>query len=255
MIVAMQGPWLRVARWADEHGYWEQSRSPLASLAAVAPLVVFYELGVLLLGPGEVRNGAEVWLRQLLSFIGLGEYFLLPLLTVAILVGWHFLARRTTRLTAGLLAGMMLESLTLALVLVGIAHLQGRLMFVASDQLPGTWWGSEPQGLFSRLVCFAGAGLYEELLFRLMMLPACFALLSACKLRPAAAAAWSVLLTSLAFAAAHYVGPLGDQWQISTFLFRSLAGAMFALVFLARGFGIVACTHAAYDVLVGILGL
>ncbi len=251
----MQGPWLRVARWNDELGYWEQSRTPLASLAAVAPLVVFYELGVLLLGPGEVRNGAEVWLRQLLSLMGLGEYFLLPLVTVGILVGWHFLAKRPTRLTAGLLAGMMLESLGLALLLVGIAHFQAWLMSVYSDQPPGTWLAGEPQGLSSRLVCFAGAGLYEELLFRLVMLPACFALLAACKLRPAPAAAWAVLLSSLAFSAAHYLGPLGDEWQISSFVFRTLAGAIFAVVFLARGFGIVACTHAAYDVLVGILGL
>lgn len=254
-MIAMQGSWLPVAPWADELGYWKQSRTPLASLAAVAPLVVFYELGVLLLGPGEVRNGAEVWLRQLLSLIGLGEYFLLPLLTVAILVGWHCLAKPPTRLTARLLAGMMLESLALALLLVGIAHLQGWLMCVDSRQPIGAWVGRESHGLFSRLVCFAGAGLYEELLFRLMMLPACFALFAACKLQPVPAAAWAVLLTSLAFAAAHYLGPLGDAWQISSFLFRALAGAMFALVFLARGFGIVACTHAAYDVLVGILGI
>lgn len=251
----MRGPWLHVRRWQNEWGYWEQSRTPLASLAAVTPLLVFYEVGVLLLGAGEVRNGAEVWLRQLLSVVGLGEYFLLPLATVGILVGWHFWAKRPTRLTAGLLGGMMLESLALALLLVGIAHVQSGLMSVRAGGSVGAWLAGGPRGLFARLVCFAGAGLYEELLFRLLLLPACFALLTACKLRPTAAAVWAVLLSSLVFSAAHYVGPLGDQWQLSSFVFRTLAGAMFAVVFVARGFGIAACTHAAYDVLVGILRL
>ncbi|MCL6501604.1 MAG: CPBP family intramembrane metalloprotease [Pirellulales bacterium] len=251
----MRGPWLQVARWQEASSYWEQSRTPLASLVAVMPLVLFYELGMLLLGPAEVRNGAEVWLRQLLSLIGLGEYFLLPLITVGILAGWHLAVRPPTRLTAGLLAGMMLESLGLALLLAGLAHVQGWLMSVGAAGVPGAWLGDGPRGLFARLVCFAGAGLYEELLFRLVLLPGCFAVLAACKLRPEAAAWGAVLLTSLVFAAAHYVGPLGDAWELSSFVFRTLAGILFAVVFVARGFGIAACTHAAYDVLVGIVGI
>jgi hypothetical protein len=222
---------------------------------AVLPLVLFYEVGILLLGPGEVRNGAEVWLRQLLWLLGLGSYFVLPLATVGILVGWHVLARRPARLTAGLLVGMMLESLGLALLLVGIAHVQNWLMCVSAGGPPAAWPAGEQPGLFARLVCFAGAGLYEEALFRLMLLPACFAALVACKLRRGAAAAWAVVLTSLLFSAAHYVGPLGDEWQLFSFVFRALAGVVFAVIFLARGFGIAACTHAAFDVLVGIVGL
>ena len=46
--------------------YWHQSRRPLASLAFMTPLLVLYELGVLLLGSHAVRNGADVWLRQFL---------------------------------------------------------------------------------------------------------------------------------------------------------------------------------------------
>src|SRR5688500_7164859 len=44
--------------------YWQQSRRPLASLAFVAPLLLLYEIGVLVLGAHAVRNGADVWLRQ-----------------------------------------------------------------------------------------------------------------------------------------------------------------------------------------------
>ena len=44
----------------------------------VLPLLIIYEGGVLLLGPSSVRNGADVWLRNLLDLFGLGGYFALP---------------------------------------------------------------------------------------------------------------------------------------------------------------------------------
>ena len=59
-------------------GYQQQSRGPLASLVLVLPLLMLYEIGVLLLGSSAVRNGAEVWLRGLLDWIGLGNYFPKP---------------------------------------------------------------------------------------------------------------------------------------------------------------------------------
>ena len=71
----------------------------------------------------------------------------------------------------------------------------------------------------------------------------------------------AVVLTSLLFATAHYridmmigsyhlVTSLGDPFEWASFLFRFLAGAFFSLLFLYRGFGIAAGTHALYDILV-----
>ena len=75
---------------ADKLGaYWQQSRRPLASMAFVLPLLALYEVGVLVLGPSAVRNGADVWLRELLDLVGLSSYFLLPVLTLAVLLAWH----------------------------------------------------------------------------------------------------------------------------------------------------------------------
>src|SRR5262245_11493587 len=74
--------------------YWQQSRRPLASLAFVTPLLLVYEAGVLWLGPQAMRNGADVWLRQLLDLMGFSQYFLLPLLTLGLLSGWHYVSRQ-----------------------------------------------------------------------------------------------------------------------------------------------------------------
>ena len=68
----------------------------------------------------------------------------------------------------------------------------------------------------------------------------------------------AVLLSSLMFAAAHYVGQYGDpvDWADSRFwfgfIFRCVAGVFFSVLFIYRGFGIAAGTHAGYDILVGL---
>ena len=69
--------------------YIAESARPLVSMAFIAPLLMIYEMGVILLGPHTLRNGADLWLRDLLELLGFGQYFLLPLLTCGILLAWH----------------------------------------------------------------------------------------------------------------------------------------------------------------------
>lgn len=237
--------------------YWEISRTPLTSLVFSMPLVLAYEGGVLLLGRGSPRNGADVWLRQMLDLLGFGSYFLLPLLTALGLVAWHHMAHDRWRFSPTVLLAMAAECLLWAFLLIGIARLQERLWPLAiaatGGILPLAAAEGPLMGLLAQFVGYCGAGLYEEVLFRLLMLPAVIWLLKKWGLAPAVACGWSVVFTSVLFSAAHYVGPLGDAFTPYSFTFRAVAGAFFSLVFLLRGFGIAAGTHAAYDVLVGAL--
>jgi hypothetical protein len=52
------------------------------------------------------------------------------------------------------------------------------------------------------------------------------------------------------FSGAHYVGPLGDSFALPSFTFRFLFGLALNVLFLWRGFGVAAWTHALYDVMV-----
>jgi membrane protease YdiL (CAAX protease family) len=230
-------------------GYWALSRTPLTSLVFSLPLVLAYEGGVLLLGRGSPRNGADVWLRQLLDMLGFGSYFLLPTLTVLGLLAWHHVEHDRWHFSPAVLAGMACECLLWAAGLIGLARLQQR----AWEQL----WPLAAEGLgagfFGRIIGFCGAGLYEEVLFRLLLLPAVAWILGRLGGSPAAALAWAVIVTSGLFSLAHYVGPLGDTFDPYSFAFRMMAGVFFAVVFLVRGFGIAAGTHAAYDMLVGLV--
>ena len=98
---------------------------------------------------------------------------------------------------------------------------------------------------------YFGAGVYEELLFRLMLLPLAMAAVGLAIASRSIKIAAALIITSVLFAAAHYLGPYGDHFDVASFSFRALAGIFFAVLFIFRGFGIAAGTHALYDMLVG----
>jgi hypothetical protein len=45
------------------------------------------------------------------------------------------------------------------------------------------------------------------------------------------------------------VGPHGDRLELGSFAFRAVAGLLFSTLYLLRGFGITAWTHALYDLM------
>ena len=250
-----------VAEPPPSPSYWAVSRTPLTSLVFSLPLVLAYEGGVLWLGRGTPRNGADVWLRQLLDACGFGAYFLLPALTIVGLLAWHHVEHDRWHFSPAVLMGMAGECVLWAVALVGIARLQQQLwpLELNPAELVGPLAAaSEPpagllEGALARIIGYCGAGLYEEVLFRLLLLPAVAWLLGRLGSGPIAAAVWAILITSTLFSLAHYVGPLGDTFELYSFSFRLAAGVFFAVVFLLRGFGIAAGTHAFYDLLVGLL--
>lgn len=234
--------------------YATESARPLVSMAFVAPLLAVYELGAVVFGPHVLRNGADIWLRHLLGAIGFGQYFLLPLLTCGALLGWHHMRRDQWSLNSNALPTMLLESTLLAMLLLAIAHLQ-RALFVPPVAIPCQVGSVAATGTLGRLVGYCGAGIYEELLFRLIMLPAVARLLGWLGLAHRARWAWAVLGTSLIFSAAHYqlLSAAGYAFDWYSFSFRFVAGLFFAVLFVFRGFGIAAGAHTMYDILVEIL--
>ncbi|MDQ3332998.1 MAG: CPBP family intramembrane metalloprotease [Planctomycetota bacterium] len=246
---------------------------------------------MLWLGEGReelLRNGADVWMRSWLYTAGVHQSFALPLVVMALLLLWNFYGYLPWRVRAETLAGMFAESLIFAFALV-VAGQASELAFrraglpTASIESPASG-GGEPAEIIAssgsldesettedlggvtppahqtktrlavaRALTFVGAGIYEEVLFRLLLLPACYTLFRVLQAGPRGSAALAVLATSLMFSLAHYVGPAGDALVPYTFCFRTLAGVYFAVLFVKRGFGITVGAHAAYDLIVGVL--
>ena len=102
-----------------------------------------------------------------------------------------------------------------------------------------------------RLMLSLGAGLYEELLFRVVLVTAlAFLARRVLGLGVWTAGALAAVIGAFLFSLIHYVGPYGDPFQLASFTFRFIAGLVFSVLYLLRGFGITAWTHALYDVLV-----
>ena len=230
----------------------------MASLFFVAPMLLAYEAGVLVLGPQAVRNGADVWLRGLLDQIGFGQYFLLPLLTCSLLLAWHHTRRERWNVDWSVCYGMLAESSAFGLALLLVAQTQSTLF---ANHLPAAEVGAAASHIFGRCIGYFGAGIYEELLFRLMLLPAAIASLKWFGMSARWSVVTAVLGTSLLFSAAHYqydfslfglhvASSYGDPFQLFSFSFRFLAGVFFSTLFVQRGFGVTAGSHALYDILI-----
>jgi membrane protease YdiL (CAAX protease family) len=248
--------------WVREHrppSYWVVTRRPFPSLLFVAPLVLVYEVGVFWLGnsgTGGFRTGADSWMRQALATVGLTDPWFLPLLLGLILMGWQVVRSHDWRFSPAILAGMIVESLLWAAALVGISRLidlgfsyleSPRAPVLAADRVP-----LNPS--IATLVGYLGAGVYEETLFRLVLVPALFGLLRLMLMPRVLASSWAVTASALLFALAHHAGNAAEPFTWFVFIFRWMAGVFFAWIFVVRGFGIAVGSHAAYDILVGWIG-
>jgi hypothetical protein len=218
------------------------------------PLLLLYEL-LEVVSPvrasgGIVRNGADVLLTGLFSWM-LGPRG--PLVFMALVIGgalWLIIRdKKGGPVSVSTLTAMLGESVILALLfglVVGTAtvHLVGPLRSMAAG-------GGLDGGPLARLTLSLGAGLYEELLFRVVivaLLANGFRLLLGVGRTGAGIAA--TILGALLLSAFHYIGPLGEPLRLESFVFRALAGMAFSGLYLTRGFGITAWTHALYDVAV-----
>jgi hypothetical protein len=221
------------------------------------PLLVLYEvLAFALSGSelGEVRNGADVLLKSV--FIALGGRYGVTAFSAALAGIGGILVWRDRR-AAGpirprLFPVMFVESVVYALLLGGVVSaltsllLQGRLALVAPTAGGGD---AVAFALPTQLMISLGAGIYEELLFRVILVSGLAAAARVLLgLRPVPAGVVAALLGALIFSLFHYVGPYGDTFTLSSFTFRAIAGLLFSALYLLRGLGITAWSHALYDV-------
>jgi hypothetical protein len=233
-------------------GYFSATRHPWPNLLFLLPLLLAYEAGILWLGgthPEALRNGADSWLRWGLEELGVEAFYWAPALLVVAFLAWGLFCRtRTPKHMLGTGFGMLVESVLFAAGLWGLSRGLGPLL----DDL-GIRLSVGPEKQWEHLITFVGAGIYEEVLFRLLLILALGCLLRLAEVPTALSAPLVTLASALVFAAAHHLGPYGEAFNGYYFLFRALAGCYFAVLYQVRGFGIAVGTHVGYDVLVGVV--
>ena len=224
--------------------YWRFSRSTYYSVVSAIPLLLTYEILIILTQSNYwvIRNAADVWIRtflmafdlkaQHLTFVMIGISFaLIPLAKIR---------SSGVRIKVSYFPLMLLESLLYSLILGAL--LQNIL------RLGGLVSGGVGNGELQNLALSLGAGLFEEIVFRVILLNLLFFLFQYLFKKKITISILSVLIASLLFSLSHYVGSMGESLELYSFVFRWIAGMLFTVLYFIRGFAITAYTHALYDI-------
>jgi len=114
--------------------------------------------------------------------------------------------------------------------------------------------------LMADIITSIGAGIYEELVFRLILICLLMILFQdVLGLERRNSILLSVLVSAALFSAYHHIDFLSgrlnprDPFSLAKFAFRAIAGVYFAVLFAIRGFGVTAGTHAFYDIIATVL--
>jgi membrane protease YdiL (CAAX protease family) len=240
--------------------YWALSRTHTYSLLFALPLLILYELLAALMNrsladTSGLRNMADLILRSGLQWFGLRSPVVLigVLIAVAVAVIIHEQRKHPVPIDRRVFALMFGESVILALLFALVigwitAALLSPFAAAGGGPVPLVTANQIQLSAPQQLVLSLGAGLYEELLFRVIVVGGLVWLLGRAGVAPGPAAVTAVLVSALVFSLIHYVGAFGDSFALGSFLFRFIGGIAFSTIFVLRGFGIVAWTHALYDV-------
>lgn len=260
--------------------YLERTSRPLYAIVFLLPFILFYEIGTFLintdvLNQSQVRVVAFVWLQHLLQYLGTSDriaWVAPPLVVIVILIGLQVASRKPWYFCFGDYTPMVLECTLLAVPLIVLSlffnspavveqggDLAGAVLSVVSPLARGP---EATHSLMANIVTGVGAGIYEELVFRLILICVLMVLFQdLIGLNHQNAIVLSVLISAALFSAHHHVvfvnGHLGcsEPFNWAKFGFRTMAGVYFAILFAIRGFGVTAGTHAFYDIIGAVINV
>jgi len=226
--------------------YFKQTKSPFYSFLYILPLFIIYELGISLISSEElptIRNGADVLLRNMLAKLGItGVYGIAIVLLIGVVVA-YIINRgkfKSLKVKSNYFLFMLVESLVWA-VLLSILLSKGQLLLSKESS----------RLLFQQIVLSIGSGLFEEFLFRVVLVSG-LALIIGIFIRKKY---WykmsiSIVIGAIIFSYFHFIGEFSNDLTMNLFLLRLLAGILLGYIYVLRGFGIAAYTHSFYNLFV-----
>lgn len=230
--------------------YFSDTKSVLYSFLFSVPLFLIYEGLILISQPNAdhiVRISVDVWMKSIFSMLGVNAVSFSLLFMM--LIGFFILYRERENLKDLKFSHfivMIFESLVYAILVAIVSSALTSLIlnFSASDPI-------DSLSYLQKLALSLGAGLYEELFFRVILVSAfVFVFTKLFNNKTWAANIAAITLSAVLFSAVHYTGSMGDLFTMNSFLYRFLFGLILNGLYIWRGFGVAAWTHAIYDVIV-----
>lgn len=225
-----------------DRGYFRLSRTWPGSLVIIVPLLLVYEVGVLVQQRGAAAAAGIV--KGPLAFLGPRGMLAFNLVVVGafIVAATHLPGHRRVRIWPFPL--MVVEALLYAVLMAPFIHLvlSGRIALEAM-RLPD-------HVSAAAVIVSAGAGVYEELLFRGVLLGVLYLVfLRVFGLHDMLAGTLAIVAAAAVFSAWHFLGPQADPVSAGRFSYRLIAGLLLSVIFLLRGMGIACYAHAIYNMI------
>jgi hypothetical protein len=234
-----------------------------------------------------------VWVQNFLHYLGMDTkvaWFFAPVVIIVILLMIQLASRQSWKVKFADIPVMAAECLIFAIPLIILALVLNRApnqqqsavnnfdtvitcsanSSDVADENQNNQSGSNSQETYVNLhrgniamdlLTGIGAGIYEELIFRLILIGlSMFFFETVLGIRHIKAVIISVIISSVLFSLHHHFVFLNGQFTrtadiftMARFTFRTIAGVFFAIIFAVRGFGIAAGTHAFYDIIATLL--
>jgi hypothetical protein len=221
----------------------------VASLILVFPLYLGYAIGILF---APSVNGVDFLSRHVWSLCGRdrGTYLALHAIIAVVFLLWVRRARRERSLSFDVVAPLVAEAAVYAISMGAVIRLVlDHVVDPVLADVPDAHLGATG----ARVVASLGAGVHEELVFRLGGLAGGAWLLMRAGAPRKLAVVLALIASALLFSWAHHVGPYGDPWSRDLFAYRALAGVVFGLIFYYRSLAHAVYAHVLYDLWVLVL--
>ena len=213
---------------------------PLNNLVFILPMLVAFQAGTFFYGTNLL---ATHHLRTFLEYFGATAPILPGVLVALVLLFQHLVRRDSWQLEPKVLAGMLGESIIWMVPLIVMISLVGRMQATGSDQ---------PANVLQQILQAFGAGIYEEFIFRLVLISLVLLIfVDIFGLKREALTVVGVILAAGAFSLYHLsgeqlAGASSIAWPPA--IFRAIAGTYLGTLYVFRGFGIAVGAHALYNI-------
>lgn len=248
-------------RLRDRPGAW-------VDLGLTLPIFLVYHLAVVFLG---VQNATDM-VTGTLMVLSAGDrtkYLLATLCIGVIFAGTFAVLGRGQAFRPRKFLQILIEGTVYAFLMALVGNVVVGSLFADISAEAGSV--REEGGRFVGFIMSLGAGFYEELTFRVILfglgakvlvwlfgkqrieLSGTSSAASGFSFRSLLVMCGWAIVCALVFSAVHYVGPLADDFKLTSFTFRGVLGLILTLIFVTRGFAAAVWTHAIYDVWVLVL--
>ena len=225
--------------------YFKKSKSPFYSFVITLPIFLIYELGIFLMRDTEfsyIKNGADVLIENAISTLGFDIFYVVSTLFLFIFLGIAYYQKKeydSFKIHKSYLFIMLVESFFYALILFFIL---GSMSLYLMD--------SSVENMYFNLILSLGAGIYEELIFRVFSLYIFYQLMKFIfkSMSDFSSLFFALILSAILFSLFHFTGT--EVFTQNSFTVRFIAGILLGFLYINRGFGITAIAHSFYDIFV-----